>query len=157
MPFCCVPGPPGGPPPHQSFGSATPRDDCPVAFGPGHLGSAFVSSAVHPCCRTMGAGPPPPKVRRPRGRRSVWGKGSHTFQSEIVGGIRARGLSLGSCTKRPPGMGHVLTTIADFRGSGVRDLHGLPRRIRGDSGMTGGIQKVRVSIRICSRLAPTGP
>ena len=101
----------------------------------------------------LGPSPPPPKVRRPRGRRSVWGKGSHTIKSEIVGGIRARGLSLGSCTKRPPGIGHVLTTIADFRGSGVRDLHWLPRRIRDDSGMTFGIQK---SSSFDSNLLQTG-
>ena len=61
---------------------------------------------------------------------------------------------MGRCPDPCPGMGDFLTTIADFRGWGVRGLGGVPRRVRDGAGVTLGSQKRWI---FGPELAPTGP
>ena len=51
-------------------------------------------------------------------------------------------------------MGDFLTSVADFRGWGVRELGGVPRRFRDGAGLTFGTQKRWI---YGPELAPTGP
>ena len=51
-------------------------------------------------------------------------------------------------------MGDFLTTVADFRGWGVRGLAGVPRGVRDGAGVTFGTQKRSIS---GPKLPPTGP
>ena len=51
-------------------------------------------------------------------------------------------------------MGDFLTSVADFRGWGVRELAGVPRGVRDGAGLTFGTQKRWI---YGPELAPTGP
>ena len=53
-----------------------------------------------------------------------------------------------------PGMCDFLTSVADFRGWGVRELAGVPRGVRDGAGLTFGTQKRWI---FGPELAPTGP
>ena len=57
-------------------------------------------------------------------------------------------------THGSPGRGQILTSVADFRGWGVRALAGVPRRFRDGAGVTFGTQKKSISD---PKLVPTGP
>ena len=61
---------------------------------------------------------------------------------------------MGGWTHRLPGMGDFLTTIADFRGWGVRGLAGVPRGVRDVAAGTLGVPKTSI---FGSKLGPNGP
>ena len=61
---------------------------------------------------------------------------------------------MAGCTNPQPGMGDFLTTIADFRGWGVRGLAEVPRRVRDGAGVTLGVPKTSI---FGSKLVPNGP
>ena len=64
------------------------------------------------------------------------------------------GLEMGRWTGASPGMGDSLTTVADFRGWGVRVLAGVPRGVRDGAGVTLGVPKTWI---FGSKLVPNGP
>ena len=61
---------------------------------------------------------------------------------------------MGRWPHRHPGMCDFLTTVADFRGWGVRELAWVSRRFRDGSGVIFGTQERSIS---GPKLAPTGP